>query len=85
MVSSNHEDFLLNLEEFIKEFNSGEEAGTSAEFEKRKLFFLSKLQKLQNNGFVWNNFQMKALRYLREHYSLYSPPNLWKFNHRLIQ
>jgi len=37
MVSSNYEDFLMNLEEFIKEYNSGEDNGTSAEFEKRKL------------------------------------------------
>ena len=73
-LGSGNQQFFLSLDKFMKDFNEADEDQ-----------FLKNLADLRSKCFNEDSIQWKFLINLREHYRLYRPQNIWRFQLRLLQ
>lgn len=71
---SGNQQFFLSLDRFIRDFNEADEDQ-----------FTKNLADLRSKCFNEESIQWKFLINLREHYRLFRPQNIWRFQLRFLQ
>lgn len=70
---------LINLEQFIKEFNNMDDD------EVRAAIISNAVTRSQDRKYQWSILQLKALLYVRQYQNIFQPCNIWKFSLKMIK